>query len=288
MRASSVLVRVIRSLAAIAGLAWTASASALTNHNVNQNSVFNFPPGSYFNFDQVITVDLDPLPGSSRFFAFQFPMQGTLGYIGLQSTNPKGALFSIWDSLGCGQEGDPGSTCGTFGGEGVGYHAHIDYDWQQGHSYRLRVWQTGTDGAGNFHWGGWVMDLANRGETYLGDIVTSAAQGWLDGSKSSISFTEYFGPDFADCTPANFPESLVTWAPPTANNNDQNPGQAIASSWSANNFGGGACSAQITTTGTGPAQQKMGGCSSGGAGGSLLAALGLLVLARRRGRVAFV
>ena len=49
----------------------------------------------------------------------------------------KSAIFSVWNGV-AGVPGPSGDTdCGPFGGEGLGYHCFLHFQWQQGVAYKF-------------------------------------------------------------------------------------------------------------------------------------------------------
>lgn len=223
--------------------------AALSNQYVTTYSTYKFAAGSHTSRDVELTINVDPGAGSDRYFAhsFQFAQHG--GYIGLQTDAErrngawgKIAIFSIWNATGA-SAGDTGSWPTPFDGEGVGYSVRIAYDWQAGRSYRLRVARRGYN-----LWGGYVTDLTTGAVTYLGAIKARYGTGYLQGN--STMFTEYYGPDFAQCS--DLRRSQVTWARPTANNG------AVVSTTVSNSIGQGDCASSRSSTGTGPTVHTLG------------------------------
>jgi malectin (di-glucose binding ER protein)/uncharacterized protein DUF3472 len=158
-----------------------------------------------------VTVNVDPGSGSDRFFAYQ---AGTTlnqnAYIGLVTDLTvngiylgKGANFSIW-----GASGSPDSQCSLFTDEGTGWGCHIAFAWVAGHAYALTMSATATNGTS---WTGSIVDTTTKTTTTIGAVTTPAM--WL---QNPLTFTEYFGSSQPSC--ADFTESQVTWANPTANN----------------------------------------------------------------------
>lgn len=164
---------------------------------------------------------LDVQPFTPYFWAHQFGIQrGSGGYIGLQSngnrskgTPGKSALFSIWDADAV--TGPADGECGTFGGEGEGYHCIDDFDWQLGRTYTLRISPGSEDGQPGRWWSGWVLDTVTGADTWLGSIHVPWA-GQL--GASSGTWTEYFG-SLDAC--ADQPYSSVRWGSLVADNGDR-------------------------------------------------------------------
>jgi hypothetical protein len=221
----------------------------IENTFVTTYSTFDFPAGTFFNKDILLGINRDPGTGANLFFSQQFAIEGSGGYIGLQTdgVRPDGsvgklAVFSIWDAIGA-TAGSPGSWCQAFGGEGVGQSCRIAYDWLEARNYRLRVWAFGQNS-----WGGWILDTATGVETFLGTIDTPAHMGWLVGA--STPFGEYYGPDFATCGDLRL--GNVVWHNPTANDG------AIGSTLASNSIGGGACGEVRRSDGAGPTVHSIG------------------------------
>ena len=83
---------------------------------------------------------------------------------------------------------DRSSGCEAFSHEGSGYGCLVDYDWQVGHKYRLRVWSVGDGKA----WLGAIFDYTTQKDTILGTI--NVPKTWGDGLGSrSVTVTEYVG-----------------------------------------------------------------------------------------------
>lgn len=150
----------------------------------------------FYNYDVDLKINEDPGENSSYFWANQFHfLDGDGGYIGLQTNGfmqgrwvGKMAIFSIWQAL----EAIPGSnsSCEWFGHEGEGLSCRIPYEWQKGHTYKLRVWVLDTDSSGNEWWGAWIGDELTNESIYLGKILVPASWQWLDWS---IAWVEYYG-----------------------------------------------------------------------------------------------
>jgi hypothetical protein len=223
--------------------------AALSNQYVTTYSQFGFPTGSHSSREINLTINVDPGAGAARFFAHNFSFAQHVGYLGLQTdarlrdgTTGKVAIMSIWNATGA-RAGDSGSWTTPFDGEGIGYSVRIAYPWQAGRSYRLRVLERTTNS-----WGGYVTDLSTGRVTYLGSIQAASGTGRLRGA--STTFTEYYGPDFAQCS--DLRRSQVTWSRPTANNG------AVASTTVSNSIGNGACASSRSSTGSGPTVHTLG------------------------------
>lgn len=166
----------------------------------------------YFNMDQVVRIDHAPKRDSGQgwYWAYQFQLGKTTGYMGLQQ-QPDGkrtAHFALWDNFSA--HAAPGFNASAFGGEGTGTKIFGDYPWVEGHSYRLRVWSQPKN-----YWGCWIKDIDTGVETYLGEIQNQNDPGKQ--LNSSVSFTElYSGAN--NCNQAEPVRS--SWSMPTANGGD--------------------------------------------------------------------
>jgi len=192
---------------------------------------YNFKAtGPFYNYDMFVRWNKVPASGSI-YPAFCFGFQvGQGGYIGTQLVgSSKKAIFSIWDITEGSETAQPAHTnCGRFGGEGTGAKCIIDYPWQEGREYRLRVWEAGTDDTGEF-WVGTIYDTVTQEETVIGLIHLEntggyTGYGWLTNKCST--FLEYFGgPE----TCFGQPYSEVTWRGPYANHGNFLANSAIVS-----------------------------------------------------------
>jgi hypothetical protein len=211
-------------------------------------STFRINSNSLYNIDMPLKINVDPGPGTARFFAEQLSIGPYTTYMGLQTDMRmpngqvgKGAIFSIWNATGA-QSGSPGSWCQTFGGEGVGYSCRIPYYWSAGNTYRLRIWQISRNS-----WAAFIKDLTSGIEVQLGTI-TIPARYYLQGGIST--FTEYYGGTFPSCNSLKL--SRVTWGMPVGNNS------TLTSNWSSNSIGPGDCASIRTSVGRGPTVHSVG------------------------------
>jgi len=110
---------------------------------------YDWPQSSgngFYNFDVLLTIDVDPGVQSTYYWAHQFDFKnGDGGYMGLQTNGcmqgewvGKMAIFSIWEALEA-EPGDPGSSCEVFTGEGEGWSCRIKYNWVEGRTYCLQI-----------------------------------------------------------------------------------------------------------------------------------------------------
>lgn len=240
----------------LCGLAACIPVAALTPSVLAQVG----PQGTYSDWQQPTTpdtgfynLDITVYPGNDPdvaqhgvYYAHQFGIiGGSGGYIGLQKdSNGKRAIFSIWDALSATGPGE-GRPCrdhappcaGAFTGEGDGYQTMVPFDWQPGHEYRYRVWQTGSDDSGT-SWGGWILD-EHGGETFIGEIRVPADWSGLAGG--SITWVEYYANHASVCSDLGY--SVVYFDAPKA---DAGSSSAAAPS---NHYGSGACTSEISDYG---------------------------------------
>jgi len=156
------------------------------------------PPGSgFYNFDVLLTIDVDPGIQSAYYWAHQFHFKnGDGGYMGLQTNGHmqgewvgKMAIFSIWDALAA--EPGPGASSEEFTGEGEGWSCRKKYNWVEGHTYCLRVETRGIDEQDNEWWGAWVVDTSTEQETLIGKIKVPVS--WQGLEDYSVVWVEYYG-----------------------------------------------------------------------------------------------
>ncbi|PKP58969.1 hypothetical protein CVT91_07575 [Candidatus Atribacteria bacterium HGW-Atribacteria-1] len=173
----------------------------------------------FFNFDIFLTIDVSPGIQSAYYWAHQFHFsQGGGGYIGLQTNGSiqaqqvgKMAIFSIWNAL----EAEPGdgATCEYFTGEGEGWSCRIPYNWVEGRTYRLRIWELccAHKPWEDEWWGAWITDTFSDKETFIGKIKVPSSWQWLD--NSSVVWVEYYG-QVNDCD--SIPYAKARFEQPTA------------------------------------------------------------------------
>ena len=130
------------------------------------------------------------------------------GYIGLQTdgvrfdgTRGEMAIFSLWDATAA-----VGRSCGTFGGEGVGYSCRLAFPITTGRLYRLRVERMEADSVGQW-WGGWVKDESTGIDHFIGKIRVAPTFTTMSRLQN---FSEYFGRQ-VHCD--KVPVSVVYWTP---------------------------------------------------------------------------
>jgi len=172
-------------------------------------------PDGHYNSDINLTINEEPPTGSYYYWSKTFYfVNGELGYIGLQSNGwmwnegwiGKMAIFSLWNALDS-QAGEH-AVCGKFGGEGEGLSCRMKYNWQSGHTYRLRIWKIDTS-----WWAAFIMDMTTGKEDYIGKIKVSKS--WKGLANNFVLFSEYFwGVNSCDA----IPYANVTFSQPMADN----------------------------------------------------------------------
>jgi hypothetical protein len=175
------------------------SASSITWYG--ENGANNF-----WNTDQTMWIEeMTPF----TFWAQQWSWSGTglPAYMGLQTNGSLvgNALFSAWNATGA-----SGPNCGTFSGEGVGYHCSIPYDIHNNTLYSFRVWRLNSDNDGQW-WGAWILNGQNGNGTYtfIGSIRINSSDTGIN--TPIYDWTENFGPN-ANCN--STPKSVANWAKP--------------------------------------------------------------------------
>ena len=174
----------------------------------------------FYNFDVLLTIDLDPGIQSPYYWAHQFGFEnGDGGYMGLQTNGymqgewvGKMAIFSIWDALEA--EPGPGASSEEFTGEGEGWSCRIKYNWVEGHTYCLRIEACGIDEQENEWWGAWIIDTSTSQETFIGKIKVPAS--WQGLSDLSVVWVEYYGQVNGCNSPK--PYTKARFEQPTADN----------------------------------------------------------------------
>lgn len=148
-------------------------------------------------------------------------------YMGLQTVgaphNKKVAMIAIWDATN-GSPGTSNATCVVSksvanGGKGCDGDPNascvscvLDYEWQTGHSYRIRTWTLS-----NTLWGAWVMDLTTGQETPIGYITVPSNFAWV--SNWGTTFTELYSFDYNKQSCSAIPWSATRLDKPTSNSN---------------------------------------------------------------------
>jgi len=177
------------------------------------------PVSGFYNFDVLLTIDVDPGIQSAYYWAHQFGFKnGDGGYMGLQTNGHmqgewvgKMAIFSIWDALEA--EPGPGASSEEFTGEGEGWSCRIKYNWVEGHTYCLRIEACGVDEQEKEWWRAWIIDTSTIQETLIGKIKVPNSWQWLD--DSSVIWVEYYG-QVNGCN--SIPYAKARFEQPTADN----------------------------------------------------------------------
>ena len=151
----------------------------------------------FYNFDILLTIDVDPGVQSAYYWAHQFHFKnGDGGYMGLQTNGcmqgewvGKMAIFSIWDALAA--EPGPEALSEEFTGEGEGWSCRKKYNWMEGHTYCLRIYLSEIDEQENEWWSAWIIDTSTSQETLIGKIKVPNSWQWLD--DYSVVWVEYYG-----------------------------------------------------------------------------------------------
>ena len=185
---------------------------------------FYLPFTGFYNFDILLTIDVDPGIQSAYYWAHQFHFKNEkVGYMGLQTNGlmqgewvGKMVIFSMWDALAA--EPGPGASCEWFTGEGEGWSCRKKYNWVEGHTYCLRIEAYGVDEQENEWWGAWIIDTSTSEEIFLGKIKVPASWQRLD-NYSSV-WVEYYG-KVDECN--SIPYAEARFKQPTANDGSYLP-----------------------------------------------------------------
>lgn len=199
----------------------------------------------FYNFDVFLTVDNDPGTSSAYFWAHQFGFKGgDGGYMGLQTNGymqgrwvGKMAIFSIWNAKAA--KSGPGAACERFSGEGEGWSCRMQYNWVQGRTYRLRLWELccAERPWEDEWWGAWIMDTITGQEVFIGQIQVPSSWDWLN---SSVVWVEYYG-SVSNCSA--IPYAKARFERPTADNGSFRPQRLTV------NYGRTCENAKVTVTG---------------------------------------
>ena len=202
--------------------------------------------GGFYAYDVIVHVEQAPLPSDpdpGYFWAHQYGFQGAGGawvgaaYVGLQMTgygdgNRNQCIWSVWDSpvpsiseFGVVSGSPPGALAvfaHPFGGEGIGQTINLVNCWQNGHTYRMRLYSLGDDGHGDgSQW--FRLYFADLGtdpgsstpvwEVVVGKIRNPDGQGLI--TPNATSFMEpYGGPKDQ---PTDWPYASALIRPPVGN-----------------------------------------------------------------------
>ena len=172
----------------------------------------------YYNFDLDLTIEEEPKEKSYYFWAhyFKFVNNTNGGYLGLQTIGDKKiAIFSIWGAKGA--TAGPGGSASTFSGEGEGWHCLLPFNWKEGKTYTLRVWELccADKEKEDESWVGIVIDKETKQEYTIGTIIVPGSYEWLDSWTSA--FVEYFT-EVDDCN--SMPNFQSTFTNPIADGSD--------------------------------------------------------------------
>ncbi|MBS3788574.1 DUF3472 domain-containing protein [Candidatus Bipolaricaulota bacterium] len=188
---------------------------------------YNGTQVGFYNFDVFLTIEEAPPASSHYFWAHQFDFKnGEGGYLGLQTrgmikgeATGKVAIASIWHALDA--KPGPNGSCEQFTHEGYGWSCRLRYDWKEGRSYRLRLWELqGAEHPNQDEW--WVTaikDTVTGDETTIGKFKVPAEWKWLHWS---ISWVEYYG-TVEDCE--SIPYAKARFSRPSADAGDFTPEQ---------------------------------------------------------------
>ncbi len=200
----------------------------------------------FYNFDVFLTTDVDPGTQSYYFWAHQFHFkEGDVGYMGLQTNGymqgrwvGKMAIFSIWNAVAA--KPGPGAACEWFTRQnGEGWSCRMQYNWVQGRTYRLRLWELccAEKPWEDEWWGAWILDTTTGQEVFLGQIQVPASWQWLDWSQVWV---QYYG-SVSGCSA--IPYAKARFERPSADNGSFRP-QRLET-----DYGRTCANAKITLTG---------------------------------------
>jgi len=176
----------------------------------------------YYNLDIDMNIEKEPKKSAYYYWAHQFKFVDNSegGYLGLQKIgdNKKIAIFSIWGAIG----GIPGKggIAQPFSGEGEGWQCLLPFEWIEGITYTLRVWELCCveNPDSEETWGAWVINTRTGLETLIGEIKVPGNYKWLD--SWSTSWVEYFS-EVDDCN--NLPYFKNTFTNLKANDGEFKP-----------------------------------------------------------------
>jgi hypothetical protein len=179
-----------------------------------------WPLSNYYNFDIDMKVTTVPGQDSGTFWSFQFGFVGAGGgYMGLQIIGSKHkVIFSIWGAIN-GNPNNNGDTsppetfngCRTVFDNGNAWQCLIDYNWQVGKNYRMRLWITTKESSGDQWWVGAISDYSTNNETTIGSILVPPNYGLL--ANWASTWVENFG--YSTC---DVPQTEAIFSYPYARN----------------------------------------------------------------------
>ncbi len=218
---------------------------------------FKYPPEptdaegqkiGYYNLDFYLTIEKE---APTYYWAHQYWfVGGDAAYMGLQTVtnnnceNTKIALFSIWNAKNAASA--PDGTSSSFGHEGSGWSCRINYNWQEGRMYQLRVWDLGavSDADNDHWWGAWVTDIATEQTEFIGKILVPSKFKGL--SSDSVDFVEFYGNQDRQRHPcSDIQYTKTTYKYPTLNNGTVKPINVVYSAY-------GECKSVARIRATGP------------------------------------
>ncbi len=143
-----------------------------------------------------------------------FDNSNSCGYAGIQansaspgaSASGKMAIFSMWDvgtEMGV---PEPNGVRYGFSNEGSGVSVRIPYDWVQGRTYRITIYEEGVHNS-NRLWGSTVTDLATGQTSRIGRIWVPVSRGYL---RDATTFYERFSGPTNKCSDVQPTQVLFT------------------------------------------------------------------------------
>ncbi|WP_166357749.1 DUF3472 domain-containing protein [Pseudomonas akapageensis] len=197
----------------------------------------NFPsvPGGYSDMEFQITVTKDPGYNGRTYWAHQFQFGPDGGYIGLQRQNgdAKGLVFSIW---GATSWTNGSGSCGHFSHEGSGVGCGMNYPWQEGVLYKLKVARTAPSA-----WTGSIIDTRTGQQTTIATIRVPDNYGGLVSLGEWVENYAQGNEQHESCDAV--PTAVAAYGIPTANG-----GSVLPSASSAWTYGPCESIAQTTCT----------------------------------------
>ncbi len=180
--------------------------------------------------------EVDPGPDAPYLWAHDFGfVGGHTGRLGLQ-TAAKAAVFSVSSAVAA--EGAGAERTGD-----GGWRCRLQYPWQAGRRYRLRVWTVDRG-----WWAASVDDEAAAVETEIGFI--QVPRDWRQLDTWSVMWTEFYGGPLASCS--DLPHSRVIFSTPTADGGTVEPERSVS------RLGDGTCDSSVTEPVRGGVRHEMG------------------------------
>lgn len=215
-----------------------ASAQSVARHTMT--TWWPSSPGAFHSFDVALRLNSSPdvsFHGSSVIQRFRL-QQGAWGSVGLK-THRTGvaAWFAMDGALEVDASGGPcdlnAAPCTHRDGSSMG--ALVPYAWEQGATYRVRVWASTWDTRGTW-WSASLSNETSRTEVFLGRIRVPRNFGLLDGVTSSA--IETYDNFASNCGQLGYVSVLV--ANPTYNNG------AVSAAHFQNNIAPGLCDSAVS------------------------------------------